>query len=201
MMGSGFEPAGPLPTQVPPRATVNLPDGPATLPVVTATEAFTAMADHTGRPAGQSVKVTSATYTTSSFATDRGPVDLPAWRFATETAGTATWPALSPDAFWRLGELRASADMSQASMSADGRVLTAFVTLPGHWCGGTPQVEPVVIESPASVAVGLRFTFPQPRQDCVRPADAVARKESFSLADPLNERVVLDLSGHLVTVR
>ncbi|MEV6984150.1 hypothetical protein AB0M95_23245 [Sphaerisporangium sp. NPDC051017] len=200
-LGSGFELAGPLPAQAPPRATVNLPDGPATLPVVMATEAFTAMTGHTGRPAGPSVKVISATYTTSSFATDRGPVDLPAWRFATETAGTATWPALSPAAFWQLGKLRASGDVSQASVSGDGHVLTARVARPGHWCpGNTPQIEPVVIESPASVAVGLRFTFPQPQQRCVVPADAVGPEESFSLTNPLNERVVLDLGGYPVTV-
>ncbi|GAA4971960.1 hypothetical protein HD597_007163 [Nonomuraea thailandensis] len=198
-----FEPAAELPAETPPPSEWELPDGSATVTAVSAAAAYSAMT-RLMRPgqARRPAKVTGAVWSTGTFTTDRGPVELPAWRFSTDSGGSVTWPGLAPEHFWRLGELRASAVLHGVRLGQDGRTLVVSAVAP-RACPGdrAPVLGAHAVESPSGVVVGMKVTEPgEGGSGCVMAAYASAAEYPVTLAEELGGRVVLDRTGAPVPV-
>src|SRR5207247_3092980 len=83
-----FELAVPMPSVPPATLPLTLPDGPAALPTISAEQALSAIraqsAPHkqADEPSAAPLRITGVRLETAKFHTDRGPWELPAWRFA-----------------------------------------------------------------------------------------------------------------------
>ncbi|GAB3141760.1 hypothetical protein GCM10027161_29160 [Microbispora hainanensis] len=73
------------------------------------------------------IRIVGSRYGVREWATDRGLAKLPTWTFFTDSGGTAEWPALAPDAFWKLGELRSSVSVQVTSAGPEQTSLSATV--------------------------------------------------------------------------
>lgn len=192
-----------LATPVPsPPATlpVSLPEGTFAMPTTTAEAALAAMSG-----TGSTFPV-SAVLGTAVFGTDRANRVLPAWLVTVPwTADPLAWPALAPSTY----RVASGGIIQGAKVSADGRSLTvAMPAGPGDGCPGTPRVRavPVALESPGSVAVGLRTVVdgtmpgtPDPGcgvcPGCATSASLQLAVYAVPLAAPLGGRVVLGPIG------
>ncbi|GAB2983609.1 hypothetical protein [Saccharothrix stipae] len=188
---TGVEPPTPGPTSVP------LPDGPATLPLVGVREVVAAMS--AGGREGAPLELVSAEPGTAEYLTDRGPVELPVWRFRTVFGSTWAWPALPPSAFWRLGEV----DYARQATTSDWVELEVpFHASPA--CPGEEPVvmEPVVTEGMTSVVVGLRRVGGG-LGNCMRALLQPTETYTVKLKEPLGTRVLVDEEERVfdVTIR
>ncbi|MEV4573546.1 hypothetical protein AB0K16_09790 [Nonomuraea jabiensis] len=187
------------PVKTPPgRARVELPDGPAELPLVSAEEAFAAMT----RPASDAAEVVRAELGAASFGTDRGGVKLPAWLFSVRGSDVpVAWPAIGAAALWKPGEVRVTAVAADARLASDGRSLAVSLPGPPPPCPGQEPVtyQTQVIESERAVAVGVRADG-VPAEDCVGPAFGRMVRYDFVLKSALGGRVLLDLQGGVIPV-
>ncbi|MFE2755278.1 hypothetical protein ACFXGA_25075 [Actinosynnema sp. NPDC059335] len=194
--GSGRFTFGGVEPPTPGPVSVRLPDGPATFPVIGVREALTAMSAD-GRD-GDPLEFVAVELGTAEFPTDRGRRELPAWRFSTALGSVWAWPAITPDAFWRLGEVGFALDQGAV---ADGRQLEVQLPAPAPPCPGEePTVlEPVVEEGATAVKVGVR-TVSGGGGSCVR--DAMYRSQTYTvtLAEPLGARLLVDDNGGVFAV-
>lgn len=190
-MSGSYELVGP-PPPTPDPAPVALPDGTVTLPVLGAAEAVAAMSKPSDRPP---VRLVGVEFGTRWFRTDRGSLELPAWRFTTESGSTLARQALDPSAFWP-----ASPSPFGARAGADGLELEVTMPAPPRQCPGHPPVtaEAVVTEWATSVAVGTRITGEV--GDCAQTADLRLQTYRVALSAPLGARLLVDEQGGVVEV-
>lgn len=194
----GFEFVG-TPPATPEPATVTLPDGPARLSFVSAADALQAISAPP-RGKGQQnapVRLVGAEFGTAEFTTDRGRWALPAWRFTTEAGSVVATPALAPDLFWRLGEVRPAVTTSATGAGTD---LTVSMPKAPEPCPGDEPArnEPVVTESETSVTVTVRTIGEV--GDCPRTLALVVQPYEVKLTEPLGNRLLVDGQGGVVAV-
>ncbi|MEV4078366.1 hypothetical protein [Nonomuraea fuscirosea] len=194
-----------LTTYAPAATYVTLPDGPASVPQISATEAFNGLVRQLNRnnaPTREDT-VIDAEHTFHGFQSDRGPVLLPAWRFRLAGGGSLIWPALSSGAFWRLGELSQSSAVKKATASQTRPEITIWMD-PGETCDGKSLARPkvVIAESP-DVVVIITVDNPQRREAselCLMPAYYLAKPFTYRLSSPLGNRGLLDELGNVAIV-
>ena len=179
---TGVEPPTPGPTPV------ALPDGTATLPLIGVRDAVTAMS--AGAREGEPLELVSAELGEADFQTDRGGLRLPAWRFRSGFGSVWAWPAVAPEAFWHLGEVRHAPHRATTS---DGVRLEVELPAPPTPCPGEEPtaVEPVVTENAASVKVGVRMTGGD-GGDGARNAMYRTQLYTVELKEPLGARLLVD---------
>ncbi|OKI36824.1 hypothetical protein A6A25_20170 [Saccharothrix sp. CB00851] len=172
---TGVEPPTPGP------ASVVLPDGPATLPLISVRDAVA------GLPGGE-LELVSAELGTAEFNTDRGRLELPAWRFRSVYGSVYAWPAVTPDAFWKRGE---EINGSHHARTSDGVRLEVELGAPPAPCQGDPPStkEPVVTETETSVVIGVRTVGTV--GNCARAAIYRSQYYPVTLSKPLGARVVV----------
>ena len=184
-MGSGYrftgvEPPAPGPTEV------VLPDGPATFPLISVRDAMTGMSADARE--GEPMELVGAELGTAVFNTDRGELELPAWRFRSVFGSVYAWPAVTPDAFWKQGE---AIPGSQHARTSDGVRLEVELGAPFPPCrGDEPSVrEAVVTETETSVVIGVRDSGPV--GDCAHAAIYRYQYYPVTLSEPLGSRVLV----------
>lgn len=190
---TGGEPA------VPGLVPVELVDGPATLPLIGVREAVDAVnALSEDGPQGPPLELVSAELGTAEFRTDRGGLELPAWRFRSSFGSVWAWPALAPEAFWELGRVGFS---THHAATFDGVELVVQLPDPGPPCPGEePAVsEPVVTEGAAFVMVGLRTTGGG-GGNCARDASYRSKPYTVKLKEPLGARLLVDEHNGVIPV-
>jgi hypothetical protein len=209
-----FELAATLPAEQPATVNVTLPDGEFPLAIIPAAQAYDGVRG-TGSPGNAPdanptpLRITRVELGVAPFGTDRGELRLPAWLFhAPDSFEPLAWPALHPDAFWRLGNLPYASATNDGRLATDGVTLTVTMAAPYPGaCPGDPVYRhvPVVIELETAVAVGIRREVvrvePGPRRaDC--GYDAMLRTQPYTvkLAGPLGNRVVVGPDGGPVPV-
>ncbi|MEV8443597.1 hypothetical protein AB0425_40010 [Actinosynnema sp. NPDC051121] len=178
---TGAEPPTPEPT------TVRLPDGPAALPLVGARDALTGLGG--GTDEGEPLELVAVELGTATFSTDRGGLELPAWRFRSAFGSVHVWPAVAPGAFWHPGAVRAS---FQAATTTDGVRLQVELGAPDPPCEGhRPETKEVVVtEGEASVKIGVRVVGGPPG-DCAQAAIYREQYYPVTLSKPLGARLLV----------
>jgi hypothetical protein len=200
----------------PTTVTVQLLDGPATLPGITARAALDALiADSGVEPSPAPVlRVTGVDFGVETFHTDQGVLDLPAWRFSGPgIAGVIAWPALTPAAVWPWRRIdlpaqrRERLPLSWAKISDDGRVLTVTLLRPKPVCDGMPTYrhEPVLTQDGAVVVVGMTRVLVHeptapPGTPCPQDLGWAGDEHLIRLAAPLGGRPVVGEDGAPLTV-
>ncbi|RKT72760.1 hypothetical protein DFJ66_6084 [Saccharothrix variisporea] len=197
-MEGGFEFVG-TPPATPEPAQVTLPDGPAQvafLPMADALQAVSAPPRGKGQQ-NAPVRLVSAEFGTAEFSTDRGRLPLPAWRFTTEAGSVLATPALAPDLFWKLGEVRPAVT---TNATGDGVDLTVSMPAAPTPCPGDEPArnEPVVTESATAVTVTVRTVGTV--GDCPRTLALTLQPYPVKLASPLGNRLLVDGQGGVVAV-
>ncbi|WP_158843390.1 hypothetical protein [Saccharothrix deserti] len=186
---TGAAPTTPAPTPV------ELSDGPATLPLIGAADAVVAMSA-AGRD-GTPLELVAVEFGQARFATDRGALDLPAWRFRSAFGSTFSWPAVAPTAFWRFGEVTGSIDRATTT---DGVTLDVEMDEPAPPCPGEdPGVTKAVAEEgPTSVVVRQETTG----RGRLCGDNALYQPRTFQvvLEEPLGARVLVDEHNGIITV-
>ncbi|MFC4015702.1 hypothetical protein ACFOY2_51420 [Nonomuraea purpurea] len=192
-----------LSSQAPEAADVPLTDGTASIPQISPSAAYEELRQHMERRAapGREGTVLNAEHVTHEFLSDRGLIRLPAWRFQIAGGGSLTWPALSPQAFWRLGSVSSSSKIMRASADRTKPEITVWMDS-GHGCGKQGDKRPAVriTETPDVVVVGTAKAPELPGRMCVSTADFRARPFTYALSSPLGNRGLLDEAGHLPVV-
>ncbi len=203
-MGAGYTlPALPLP-QPAPTVTVTLPDGPATLPTVSAAAAFQTLQSQVGGESGGTLTplpIVSVSLGDVTFRTDRGDLTLPAWQFTAQGGlGPIAVPALAASVFWHYDEVLLGSPPEPATVSSDGR--TVHMSVPtGVGCDGSaPAVTAMSAESAGAVAVGAQIDYPPQPSDCAVPAIAKLMQVTVVLKAPLAGRVLVTGTGAPVAV-
>ncbi|CCH34569.1 hypothetical protein ABZ816_40945 [Actinosynnema sp. NPDC047251] len=191
-LDAAFEFAGQHPP-TPAPAEVALPGRiPATMPMIGSADAVRAMSRGTGDP----VRLVSAEFGMSGYATDRGLRSLPAWRFTTEAGSVPAWPALEPGTFWKLGEVRPATVREPARVV--GERLSVTTQAPPAACRGDSPARhvPVIRETDSTITVGLH-----PRGhvgDCRRNLAILTEVHEVTLKKPLGNRLLLDGDGGVI---
>jgi hypothetical protein len=209
-----YELTVPLPTRSAGSTRVRLPDGPVTVPLITARAAFDALRA-LPEPVPPAMLVPALTVTrvelgTAEFLTDRGRWRLPAWLFhVREGLRPVAWLALDPALLWRPARAPRWTSVPGNSIGADGVTLTVILPAPDpKVCPGDPAwaYYPVAIESPTAVAVGVRgriVSIAPGRRDyhqCGYDVRGHSQPYRIRLAEPLGNRVVLNARGNLLPV-
>ncbi|MBP2338754.1 hypothetical protein JOF41_004932 [Saccharothrix coeruleofusca] len=163
---------------------------PGALPLIGAAEAVAAMSRPSDRPP---VKLVRAEFGTARFRTDRGALELPAWRFTTESGSSLARQALAPSAVWPARPSMYTA--TEDGLELEVTMLAAPQACPGH---GPVTAEAVVAESATSVAVGLRTAGEL--GGCPRTADLRTQPYRVTLSAPLGARLLVDGQGGVVEV-
>ncbi|XVS63430.1 hypothetical protein ACQPYE_35025 [Actinosynnema sp. CA-299493] len=176
---TGVEPPTPGP------ASVVLPDGPATFPLISVRDALAGMP---GGGRDGELELVSVELGTALFNTDRGQLELPAWRFRSVFGSVYAWPAVTPEAFWKRGEEIIG---SHHARTTDGVRLEVELGTPPTPCrGDAPAVkEPVVTETETSVVIGVRTVGPV--GECARAAVYRFQYYPVTLAKPLGSRLLV----------
>ncbi|MEV6932760.1 hypothetical protein AB0M46_50850 [Dactylosporangium sp. NPDC051485] len=200
----------PLPQAPAAAVTVALPGQPAVrLPAAGAQEAFVALGNvepsGSAEPTGV-VRITTVTLGSAMFRTDRGDASLPAWVFTVEGgSGAVLWPALAADGYVRAPTKVQAPPLGPAT--ARGSTVTIQLEAPEPACPGRPEhrYEPVVVESPRVVAIGLRAvvsgTAPGPANDsCGHVAMLRTAEYEMHLAAPLGARLLVGADGTPIQV-
>ncbi|UWP85594.1 hypothetical protein [Dactylosporangium fulvum] len=199
----------PLPQAPAKTVTVTLPGQPAVqLPAIGAQEAFVALrnvkprnvASDAAEPTGV-VRIIAVTFGSAMFRTDRGDASLPAWVFTVEgSSGPVLWPALAADGYVKAPTKIQAPPLGPAT--ARGSTVTIRLEAPEPACPGQPEhrYEPVVVESPRVVAIGLRAvvsgTAPGPANDsCGHVAMLRTAEYEMRLAAPLGARLLVGADG------
>ena len=145
------------------------------------------------------LKVISTAQGKATFATDRGPRELPAWIFQLSgVEGKVAVLAAKPD-------FQSPATIYSATVSPDGLTLT--VKMPGAPvpCQGEPRITylPEWLESPAAVAVGLKKqtgkAMPGDVAACRHQPNSTA-EYPVKLSKPLGNRVLVAANGNPLPV-
>ncbi len=158
----------------------------------------------TGGPARSRLRLTRAVINEAQFATDRGPLMLPAWQVEavdtlgpiwviTDQARQRCWNPPPP-----VATERGSHTVDHATIDADGTTLTVFFT------GSSPRhfgYRAEVIETSAALSVVLLGHL-LPGQTLAGPVAAVGhpRQGEVRLASPLDGRVLVNPNATPVSV-
>jgi hypothetical protein len=158
----------------------------------------------TAAPARSRLRVTGAVVDQTAFATDRGPLMLPAWKVEavdtlgpiwvlTEQARQRCWNPPPP-----LPAGRGAHSLDHATVDADGTTLTVFFT------GSSPKhfgYRAEVIETAAALTV-VPLGHLLPGQTLTGPVAAIGhpRKAEVRLASPLDGRVLVNPNATPVPV-
>ncbi|NUT49708.1 MAG: hypothetical protein HOV94_20710 [Saccharothrix sp.] len=186
----GAEPPAPGPT------SVALADGPATLPLIGVRDAVTAMSAQ-GRE-GEPVELVSAELGPTEFQTDRGLLPLPAWRFRTGFGSLLAWPAVAPEAFWRMGSV---AITTSRATTSDGVRLEVDLPAPPTPCSGEKPrpSETSVREEAGFVVVGVRAVDSW-NTDCAHNSMYRSERHEVTLREPLGARLLVDEANGVIPV-
>ena len=197
--------------QPPPSMTVKLPDGPTTVPVLTAQAALDQLpSGHESISLDDAVPITSAKFSTDVFVTDRGPRRLPSWIFyspmlrlpltlsAVPREVLWPWPSLP----WRVDQPEYLPD-NYVAIDATGTVLRVVLLRPKAPCSGQPTYrhDPVVTQTPAVVVVGMVPVLVEPQPavpagtECDGSAAWTPDVHLIRLASPLGNRPVVNEVG------
>ncbi|MGY0233148.1 hypothetical protein [Longispora urticae] len=193
-----------------PRGPVSTPEG---VPLRSAAEAWDGLLVARGEPAGGAtptvLTVTAVTLGTAKERTDRGPLDLPAWIFTTDSVSFA-FPALAKSEFWA-PERGLNMGVSVGDDARfSGNTFTVSLPKARQGCPGSRvyRYEPEIRESATSVAVGLRTVFTDqvvpgkpPRGGCAQDAMLVVERYQVTLPNPLGARVLVDYAGGPIAVQ
>ena len=200
---------GPRPSGVP-AGVVTWPDGSSMkVPVLSETQAFTALKNNTGGKCPSCVTttlaVTAAKPTTMQVPTSRGTASVPAWAFTLQGVSTPVIQAALPAGSYvteyssrqpaeQLGPLgQGFVGAVAATPAAGGRTLTLMLEgspCDTTWGGLVTEVGDVVV-------AGGWMHDAHPAAPCA--ASLVGRTVTVRLAKPLGDRVVLDAATGLPT--
>ncbi|NUS65366.1 MAG: hypothetical protein HOQ46_17140, partial [Saccharothrix sp.] len=142
-----------------------------------------------GTDEGEPLELVAVELGTATFSTDRGGLELPAWRFRSAFGSVHVWPAVAPGAFWHPGAVRAS---FQAATTTDGVRLQVELGAPDPPCEGhRPETKEVVVtEGEASVKIGVRVVGGPPG-DCAQAAIYREQYYPVTLSKPLGARLLV----------
>ncbi|MEV6526919.1 hypothetical protein AB0M43_33810 [Longispora sp. NPDC051575] len=191
-----------------PRGPVSTPEG---VPLLSAADAWAAVSRPRPEKAPGStptaLTVTAVTLGTTKVDTDRGPRDLPAWIFTTDSVALA-WPALAKSEIWA-PEKTPTVGSSVGTAKVSGSTVTVSLPKARQGCPGSKvfRYEPEVRESATSVAVGLRTVVTDevvpgapPKEPCAHDMMLVMEEYQVTLANPLGARVLVDNLGWPIAV-
>jgi hypothetical protein len=165
-------------------------------------EVLDGLGDTTDRPVGTGVVIAGSDRIIASFDTDRGPVELPAWRLRLRESAvsiTVLDPTIKKSSWWPPAwPLRqAFRPESRGWLGPDGRTLTlefmglaeSFVSYPAASAFSSSTAVTIV---PVPQPVG-------PRGRAVM-LGAIQRRVVVTLDEPLGARVLVETTGQPVTV-
>ncbi|WP_326642405.1 hypothetical protein OG884_04415 [Streptosporangium sp. NBC_01755] len=132
--------------------------------------------------------------------TDRGSLSLPSWSFYTDDGGSVSWPAVTPDAFWRLGKIRRSATINSVSLDASKTSLSFEMIADPNPCDGSTGGDHFEAGQLQSTVVIFTGESSAADSGCDRPAFAMLRSGTVRIDRPLEGRVVVDQHGNPVPV-
>ncbi|MFF5112819.1 hypothetical protein [Streptosporangium sp. NPDC000509] len=167
---------------------------------ISAADAFDRLSERLRGLPGETMTVVEARLSQLEWMTDRGSLSLPSWSFRTDNGGSVSWPAVTPDAFWRLGQTRRSAAIDGVSLDTSRTSLSFKVTVAPTSCDGSTgddHFEAGQLQSAVVILTGEPSTA-QP--DCDRPAFAMLKSGTVRIDRPLEGRVVVDQQGNPVPV-
>ncbi|MER5649396.1 hypothetical protein [Streptosporangium sp. NPDC002524] len=179
---------------------VLLPGGMVKLSRISAADAFEHLSERLRQSPGETMTVVEARLDQLEWMTDRGSLSLPSWSFHTDDGGSVSWPAVTPDAFWRLGQTRRSAAIVSASLDASKTSLSFEMTVDPNSCDGSASdghVEAGQLQSVVVILTGESITA---RPDCDQPAFAILKSATVRMDRPLEGRVVVDQQGNPVPI-
>ncbi|WP_344918317.1 hypothetical protein [Streptosporangium oxazolinicum] len=166
---------------------------------ISATDAFDRLSEQLRRLPGEATTVVEARLNQLEWMTDRGSLSLPSWSFYTDKGGSVSWPAVTPDAFWRLGQIRRSTAIDGVSLDSSKTSLSFEMIAAPDPCGpaGGDHFEAGQLQSAVVIFTGEPITA---RSDCDGPAFAIQRSVTVRIDQPLEGRVVVDQHGNPVPV-
>ncbi|GII24353.1 hypothetical protein [Planosporangium mesophilum] len=201
----------PLPAFLPGPRPVALPDGTRELPLIGAQDAFAELCAHPDVKTVEQttpLRITRVELGSTTFATDRGQVELPAWLFhPVDALGPIAWPAVGPEVFWRAGAVPPTT-LGHAALDPDGRTVTVELPAPGPPCPGEPitRSEPVTTSTRETVTIALR-TVPTgavahaEKGECISDMMLRTARYPVTLDAPLGNRVLLGEQGGVYAVQ
>ena len=211
LMGGDFSASITLPPETPPDGQIRWPDGTTeSTGVLSASAAFDDMAANasTCSDCTSSLVVTSATLTTATFETSRGPAVAPAWEFGLENTpvkidklAVATKTIDVPQIDWDPNNPPVGMRIESAQIDATGLKLTADFVGAGNGadkpCGADYTAE--AVESDNAVVVIVYVHNNTTPAFCT--LEGHPRSAEVTLAKPLGNRAVLeDQTGQPVPV-
>ncbi|MGS2641852.1 hypothetical protein [Streptosporangium sp. LJ11] len=167
---------------------------------ISAADAFDRLSERLRQLPGETMTVVEARLNPLEWMTDRGSLSLPSWSFHTDNGGSVSWPAVSPDAFWRLGQTRRSSAIVSVSLDTSKTSLSFEMIAGPNACGsstGGDHFEAGQLQSAVVIFTGESSTA---QSDCDQPAFAILRSGTVRIDRPLEGRVVVDQQGNPVPV-
>lgn len=195
------------------RPTASYPTAPDTAggyQLIDPASAFRTLVDvpRNGDDTAETIQATAVTLGTSTFATDRGPMDLPAWIFQFDGETAVAVAAVHPKVlFTPLRDHSTSGPAGipgggSATLSSDGKTLTVAFTGAAEGQGPCTADYAAVLEERAN-AVGLSVKTVRQGTGQVEAcaAGGFKRTVSATLTSPLADRVLVDsTSGDPIVV-
>jgi hypothetical protein len=194
----------------PPVSYPTAPDTAAGYQLIDPSSAFRTLIDvqRNGDDSTEAIQATGVTLGMSTFATDRGQKDLPAWIFQFDGATAVAVAAVHPKFFFApLGDKSTSGPAGipgggSTTLSSDGQTLTVAFTGAAEGQGPCTADYAAVLEERSNV-VGLSVTTTRRGtgqvEECA--AGGFKRTVSATLASPLGDRVLVDsTSGDPIAV-
>ncbi|WP_440098842.1 hypothetical protein [Streptosporangium sp. H16] len=179
---------------------VLLHGGRVNLTQISAANAFARLSEQLRQLPGETMTVVEARLDQLEWMTDRGSLSLPSWSFRTDRGGSVSWPAVTPDAFWRLGQTRRSTAIDRVSLDPSKTSLSFEMIAAPDPCDGSTggdHLEAGQLRSAVVIFTGESSTA---RSDCDGPAFAIQKKATVRIDQPLGGRVVVDQHGNPVPV-
>ncbi|MEU8207054.1 hypothetical protein [Streptosporangium sp. NPDC049046] len=189
-----------LSDEPPKKQEISLHEGRASLAQISAADAFDSLSERLRSLPGETTTVVGARLNQLEWMTDRGSLSLPSWSFYTESGESVSWPAVTPDAFWRLGQTRRSAAIGSVSLDASKTSLSFKVTVAPSSCDGSTGDDPFEASQLQSAVVILTGESNTAQPECDRPAFAILKSGTIRIDRPLEGRVVVDQQGNPVAV-
>ncbi|WP_329084098.1 hypothetical protein [Streptosporangium sp. NBC_01469] len=167
---------------------------------ISAADAFDRLSEQLRPIPGETMTVVEVGLNPLVWMTDRGSLSLPSWSFHTDNGGSVSWPAVTPDAFWRLGRTRQSSAITGVSLDASKTSLS-FETITGpDSCGGSMSDDDFEVAQLQSIVVIFADELSAPDSGCDGPAFAILRRKTVRIDRPLEGRAVVDQHGNPVPV-
>ena len=185
----------------PPASYPTAPNTAGGYELIDAASGFQTLADvppH-GDDIAEPIQATGVALGTSTFATDRGPLDLPAWIFQFDTGTAVAVAAVHPKhVFTPLGYQSTSGPAGvpgggSATLSSDGKTLTVSFTGAAEGQGPCTADYAAVLDERANI-VGLSVKTTRQGTGQVESCRSIGfrRTATATLTSPLGERVLVD---------